>query len=1720
MARRRKGKPDVIGGRYRVEEAIHRGPGGVVYLARDARRKGKKRFALKVLPPGEDDPLLASDIEEQFRILQELDHPHLARVHAVGWEGRSPYIVSEYVEGKDFVQAIRTGGLPIFWKATVETLRALGYLHSRDLLHGDLKPSNILLARRGVKVIDIGVESRRGALRRSPETYTLQYLSPEVIRGEEAGPPADLFSLGVTLYQALAGRLPFDGEDAEEILRSILEAEPLPLASLNAYLPPGAEAIIGKLLAKDPYSRFRAAGEVILTIGEKTGTPYPVETARSGRGYIYSGRMVARQDALGSLKALMGDETPTRLAVVAGETGLGKSRLARELQVHCQARAVPFFQGGFPPGRSPAYFPFREILRQAYGTPEPSEKEVSPPLASFLGLTSPEGPEPDPHREKERFFEAAAVAIGGPDPSSHVVVHLDDVHFGDPQTLALARYLLRRLPGLRLILSWDPTAPGRMGLGEEMGRLADDQGALRIQLEPLASEEVDALTRSMLGTALPPSVLLRLARATGGNPLLVTEVMRGLADKGILSHGAEGWTIDPRQADTVQLPADIREDLRARLETVPPSDREALEVLSLFRDPPTRKILDLLGVEDRIADLGRSGWVRLRSGRYEVYPPVVRSAVSGFLDPDRRERLHLQVGRALETSGGDPGEIAFHLLEGGDTDAGVKWGSLAARLYVRLSPPDAEETLIRLLALVPEEEGKMHLDLLGALSRALEVQGKAEDAIAAHKESIRLKRSADDDPAAISLAMARIKRLERDFAGVERHCLEGMAAAASGTAPSVRAELYSMLGGVLIVTGRPGQALDPLKTSLSEARRAGDEVAEARAHHNLALAHLRNGEPQKAAAQYEQALRTLAGRHPEREVLCLAGLADLQFRRGRYADVSPLLRRALELSTSHGVERERISALYNMGEASLHLGDVGAAVASWEESARLAEMIGVVDFAAEARSQMAGVRRLRSEISDAVPLARSAIRALRGASESTERPAAIAILGECYLDAGLLRRARRIGRIALADAERLGDRLATGKATMLLGRVAVAGEETARAREFAAMAKADFLSEGNAAYVAMADTLLARVSVRERRLDEARGILKSLKGLSGGKVHPSEQMDLVLVRAELQVADGDWMGAIVSAQDLLTMAEALGNKPFLYEAASILREATSSVGERSESRKYAYLAREAVEAHLKKIPGRWRKSSRWRTALEGVKKKMEEREAMAAGESAVGGEVLDRVGEIIESINAAVSLEDVLRKVVDGAVQIAEAERAFLVLQEGQGERFSVSRNFDQEDVRDPEVKISRTVLARCMESGEVILTTNAQEDGRFREYTSVKKLRLRSILCIPLRARGEILGAVYLDNRFRPAAFGQRERDLLLRFADLAALALQNHRLLRETRQSRETLRQDVARKDREVVAARRALQGTSPYDTILGHSQAMEKTFSMMHSLMPTEVPILIEGESGTGKELVARALHLGGPRREGPFLTINCSALTDTLLESELFGHVKGAFTGASTDREGLFRAADGGTLFLDEVADMSEGMQKKLLRVIQDGEVRPVGGTKVFHVDVRILAATNRKLQAEVRKGSFREDLYYRLATVTVDLPPLRDREEDMILLANHFLKEFCEANGLGKKRLTAGAIEAVRRHPWPGNIRELKSCVQKAALLSTGVDIVADDLGLRPDSPPGAAADEQPRTLEEIEREAIVRAIENAGGSVDQAAQALGLHRSTLYRKARKYNIPL
>ncbi|HLN97458.1 MAG TPA: sigma 54-interacting transcriptional regulator [Pyrinomonadaceae bacterium] len=487
---------------------------------------------------------------------------------------------------------------------------------------------------------------------------------------------------------------------------------------------------------------------------------------------------------------------------------------------------------------------------------------------------------------------------------------------------------------------------------------------------------------------------------------------------------------------------------------------------------------------------------------------------------------------------------------------------------------------------------------------------------------------------------------------------------------------------------------------------------------------------------------------------------------------------------------------------------------------------------------------------------------------------------------------------------------------------------------------------------------------------------------------------------------------------------------------------------------------------------------------------------------------LSALMKVSTTINAIRGVEELQKTLLELLFEVVPAQRGVVLLTETGGEEkegeFASSFGLDRLRGSGVSIKVSRKVTRWVLSHRESILIASEAQAREFEPSESLIADQPASVLCVPLIMLDKTLGVIYLDTTEPDTLFDQDQLQLVSAISAITAVAIENARHI-------EWL----------VSENQRLIADFNIEHNLVGESAPIRDVLQFISKVAPTDSTVLLSGESGTGKELAARAIHLNSKRADKAFMAVNCAALAESLLESELFGHEKGAFTGALTQKKGRLEIADGGTVFLDEIGELSPALQVKLLRVLQEREFERVGGTRSIRVDLRVITATNRNLEDAVREGTFRQDLYYRLNVVNLEMPPLRDRQPDIPLLANYFVGKYakkCNRHVIG---ISEEAQARLLNYDWPGNVRELENAIERAVVLGASERILPEDLPesvLEAATPATAAATKYHEAVAQTKKQIILSAMQQAKGSYTDAAKILGVHPNYLHRLIRNLNL--
>jgi transcriptional regulator with GAF, ATPase, and Fis domain len=953
-------------------------------------------------------------------------------------------------------------------------------------------------------------------------------------------------------------------------------------------------------------------------------------------------------------------------------------------------------------------------------------------------------------------------------------------------------------------------------------------------------------------------------------------------------------------------------------------------------------------------------------------------------------------------------------------------------------------------------------------------------------------------------------------------------------ADALASDALSVRGLALALTGEDGAARQSLDEAVRLARVSGEPRVEAVALGSAAIVHQRAGRTADARASYEE---SLAAAEKARDAATVAAtrlnLASLAQAEGDLSQALVHLEAAVDMGQRAGSAFAVTQGLLNLANLDLYLG-------RWERARGSIDRLAArrAELSPSAHAQLTGLEAEHAARTGDVARGAALYETTARAWEAQGRTHDAA---ESHLE-GLLTRAREGGTSARALAAQLDSvRASLGEAGF--GRHAALAE----------------LVRGSIAHLA-GDEDAAR-----RALDASIDLARE----AGRREWAWQALD---ARARLAAAQGSFATARRDTEAALAMLE--------ETAAKLPRDLREVFWDdpRRRALRQAHTATVVAPGVLSTGLGAGPATG----SGPGLAPATASRDGSASvhrAPPAFGGTTSifsgprlaeDRLARILEITRELASEHDVprlLQRVTDHAVALLGAERGLVVLLSESGQLEAHAARV-RSGADEPHARFSRSVADRVVESGEPVVTISARDDARLAEAVSVHKLMIQSVACVPIRGApplGRTIGALYVETRVRTGVRFEEELPTLRAFADQAAIAIENARLLAENRARADELARanadlasahdevarllgkrtvQLAEARRDLKQARAELRSHFGYAGLVGTSAAMRRLYALIDRVKDTDVPVLITGESGTGKEIVARAVHLAGPRVKKPFLGVNCGAIPANLLESELFGSIKGAFTGADRDRRGLFQEADGGTLLLDEIGEMPPKMQAGLLRVLQEKCVRPVGGTLEEPVDVRVVAATHRDLQQMVAEGTFREDLFYRLHVVELHVPALRERVEDIPPLIDHFLSLFAARYRRDRKTLSRDALRKLCAYPWPGNVRQLEHVLLSAWLMSEKSDIPAADVELpspltRATSPAAAGSmgatgtDRRARTsaaptasaqvgsqaeFKAAERERILSALAACNWNRVQAAKMIGVPRRTFYRRLKEFGI--
>lgn len=1771
----------IIDERYLVEGLLGEGGFSRVYRARDL--KLGRSAAIKILKTERRASRLESFVRfnREIGILAGLRHEGLPEIFGSGeWEG-NVYFASELLTGTSLEEALASQPQKsdcLEWGHGIA--EALAFIHERGILHRDLKPGNVLLvqgedgAPPRPKLIDFGL-----AQLHSPESSemlvgTYGYMAPESIgvHRRRVDERSDLYSLGVLLYRALCGRLPFEGRTAGEVIHKQFTAAAPDPRTLSPDLPPVLAGLLLKLLAKDPEDRYQSARSLLADLSRvRRGDLEFVPGLEDRRGRVsFRTRLAGRKKEMEALleardKAQCGKGT---MLLLGGEAGIGKSRLVEEFGRRLDSEGVLFLSAKcFELSNQQPLHPVRLLLaqfvqrllqmdetrregfvsrlRRSLGNLLPLANRLCPAFKELLGdpadLASLEG-----DRENRRFYSAiAALLLSLSGEEDLCVLHIDDLQWADAGTLLLLRELAGSISDSR-ILFLGGYRQFEIRPGSELSRLLDeDLGLVKLSVGPLEKDSCAELIEGVLGLRLGGGETLAayLYQKQGGHPLTVLASLRELFDRGFIAWKEGEWHEDWEQIRAMSLPDSIVPLLLRRQEHLSPDEEKLLKTAALAgSEIDADLLLEILpfSEEKSLSAIDRA--VRLQflerrsdTGMVAFTHDRIRESFVSRCAPGERRKIHDLLATALEGSGrSDDPEVMFqlthHLLEAG-RDAGKNL-LLAARFARERCVHDLSVRYYQFAILQLLESGPgLKTELVAAEKELVQVFqriGKSEEAILLLSEMLAQGLSAEDQTWVLrQFGHSWFKK--GSFAKSEEF-LQAELLHLGERFPRTRGTL---LLGIFLESTRHFFLQVPFARFLMRPltfgpeRRAALEIVDV--YTSLGRMYYYSSVDRAIFTILRLVNITQTRLGPSRELgLALSGFGSLLMAVPFFEWALRYHRRGAAMRAEHGDLWGEGQSLQWEGYCHSWKGDYPNAKKVLQQSYETLKRVGDPWESAASLIELGNVHRLSGNYSEAFRCFQTGLSMTRNEAENftqfTGRQSTVVALAETgdyekvrALSDELLRdcREKKQDFVLCALQVHLGY---VWSETGLQEKASEAFDEVMRLFESRSL-PTDYIV-GVYAYAAEAgmSALTDQPEARREKIREIGALVR--QALRKTRAWPNNRGSALRAAGLWCALEGKRRKAAAYFEKSLASLETIGRKFELARTYYVYGKFLSEGGNASEGKRRLLQALHLFESLPNPVYVR--------RIQEILENKMPLATLSERRTESSHPDLERRLRAVIATarhLSAILNPDELFEKIISAVKELTHAQTgALLVYQQGEGTWRSRRWEKIVSDPPGAAMEWSEAIFSRLEEEKKPLLWDDASSDLEIGNQPSVMRRQLRSVLATPILLGEDLLGVLYLENNLLTAVFSPEDLDVLQAMAAQAAVSILNARYAQEL-QGRE---RQAVEENLKLKALLEPPLEVSGYGSLLGSSKPMREIFRKLERIRDLRVNVLLLGESGTGKGLCAYEIHRHSPLHEKPFVVIECSSIPENLLESELFGYEKGAFTGAMTSKKGKLELADGGTVFLDEIGELPLALQAKLLRFIQDKVLVRLGGTSEIRLDVRIIAATNKNLPDEVRAKRFREDLYYRINDFLVELPPLRDRGQDVVFLASEKLKVLQKE--LHKESIRGFSTDAVRfllTQSWPGNIRQLQSILRSALIYTDGSEVTEKELSQVQEEDRlrnTLLSESQLRSHlsrlspADVERIHLHGALEAAEHNVSLAAERLGLSRTTLTAKIKQYGL--
>jgi serine/threonine protein kinase/tetratricopeptide (TPR) repeat protein len=1557
----------LIGKRYRILSRLGSGSIGDVYLAIDSRNKDE--ICLKTLRSDVRD--IEKSFVREFELLSELKHPGLIPVYDFGIDPDfGPFFSMEYAGGGD-LSGMKTITAEDFVSISSSICEALEYIHNRKIIHGDIKPSNILIDSVGnYRLVDFGLSFISGDKAIS-SSGSAAFISPEIIHKKSVSSRSDIYSLGLLFYELILGKPFYEGTAGEIISNKLKDTIRLPEIPGQFGGKPFKE-LLQKMIEYDPQNRMDSAGRVLDEIENIFRDTAPLKIQR--KYPVEKSVFIGRKDELDWLCQSLSLPAAVRnnLLYVGGEPGVGKSRLVDEFRIKAQIEGFRFFKSFCRENDLRPLSPIIKLLSYLFAELDPDMKLFSsygPDLKRLFPEKYKEDiPEKYEMSESEvragrrRMFDNLVLYLNDIAQKEKLAFVIEDLHWADNETREfLSFFKSYHFSGGNLILICAGQTGGDF---ETPAYLTADPSSFRI-LQPDTKESIDEFINGILGGInLPDDFCDRLYNETGGNLLYAGEILKSLSSAGQFDREHGKWNLKARWEDRLTVPEGIKSLLESKLERLEPIQKAITDmaaalgksfVMSQIEDlagiGPVRTSLDNLvaaGIFEK-SMIGREERIYFTNGQLE-------KLIYASIEPERLKKIHGDIAVYFSEAGESKEFLGRHYALAENYERGFiclfDSGVAAEKVFSYNQAAKFYKTAAECAEKLADGQEKNHRRLKSMLGL-----GKAMNFL-----------SPSD---AVTLLSEVFELAEADF-GVG----------------SELAEAGVMAGQSFLNTGDNEKAREAYGKGLSAAKASSNRRLEGEAQIGLGFVNDKMGDLKEAENCYLKALDVFAEiDFPEGSCRVLNYIGIIRKRRGDLTGAEDFYRRSLDICLEKGFLWSATNLYGNIGNLYVSRGDYQNAQKNYSRSLEISKEISDRRIESILLLNIGHALNETGNLTEAEIKFFEAVDNFKALGDKGSEAIVYNNLGFLYYRRGQIADSIKyytLGFELAAEIDQPRIKLAN-----LIGlaedHCALADFLTADSYAGQAVELAQEIDDNE--QLAAALPILAMI---KNFIGDSDGAMKSVRKFLHLKTDIGEPRQRI--KAYLLALQHKDQLRIDTRPVESHMAELSDESPEVYpiiiafNAAAALKKGSVSnpeiwlarIDQAVENAAEFYQYREKMELMALRIKFLELVGDNFKIGIQREKLNMEilgstaglndnlinnfEKYLGIRSEGDDNGEIaMNKVNrnerlavllKIAQTINSIRESEPLLNKILDLALETLDGERGFIMLYSADSLDTVVARNIAREDIFS-ETTISQSSAMEVAETGKPILLSGADDDISARQ--SVADFRISSLLCVPLAVKGKVHGIVYVDSR-SGKIFSGDDLEFLANFADLAAIAFENARMAEQLQDKNVYLQKQV--------------ESIWGFGSIVGRSSPMQRVFRMAESVADTDVTVVLSGESGTGKEILARAIHLASPRKKAKFVPVDCGALTETLLESELFGHIKGSFTGATSDRAGLFEVAQGGTIFLDEITNTSQNFQVKLLRVLQENEIRRVGESKPRKIDVRVITATNKTLESEVEEGKFR------------------------------------------------------------------------------------------------------------------------------------------------------